>query len=311
MPDVTKQVLPVLELSELPKDLSKYVFYNTVVGGKKEVNQTLLELGVKQEQIINDFPISKYQDTFSRWYCKKYEIELSDEVLAFHNTKIHNVLLEEDKSLHQTFWGTFADEIMPPLYHDTLLTIDGPYEDDDNVVIEEQDYVLDVGANLGLFSCYAASKGCHVYACDPDTKCLNILKKQQELYPDNIEIIPIGLSDKCGVVDFFESTDCGISSIYMPRGQVKKTMIEIDTIDQLVEKGQIKQVDFIKADIEGGERYMLAGAKKTLQRFAPKLSICTYHYKDDPQVLEKIIKSANPDYVVSHRWRKLYAYVPR
>ena len=43
--------------------------------------------------------------------------------------------------------------------------------------------------------------------------------------------------------------------------------------------------------------------------FAPKLAICTYHYNDDPQVLEEIILKANANYIVKHKWKKLYAYV--
>jgi hypothetical protein len=70
-------------------------------------------------------------------------------------------------------------------------------------------------------------------------------------------------------------------------------------------------VDFIKADIEGAERLMLKGAQKTLARFAPKLALCTYHLPDDPDVMEKLIMEANPNYKIVHKWFKLYAYVPQ
>jgi hypothetical protein len=69
----------------------------------------------------------------------------------------------------------------------------------------------------------------------------------------------------------------------------------------------LSQVDFIKSDIEGYERNLLLGAKNTLKKFAPKLAICTYHLPDDPQVLESIIKDANPDYKVVHLRHKLFA----
>lgn len=85
----------------------------------------------------------------------------------------------------------------------------------------------------------------------------------------------------------------------------------MSTIDQFVSENQIRKVDFIKADIEGAERYMLTGATDTLRRFAPKLAICTYHLKDDPQVLEDIIKEANPAYMVVHTRHKLFASVKR
>jgi hypothetical protein len=51
----------------------------------------------------------------------------------------------------------------------------------------------------------------------------------------------------------------------------------------------------------------LLGAKEILKKFAPKLAICTYHLPDAPQVLESIIKEANPDYKVVHLRHKLFA----
>ena len=56
---------------------------------------------------------------------------------------------------------------------------------------------------------------------------------------------------------------------------------------------------------------MLRGATSVLRNFAPKLSICTYHFKDDPRVLENIIRQANPNYIIEHKYKKLYAYVPK
>jgi hypothetical protein len=55
---------------------------------------------------------------------------------------------------------------------------------------------------------------------------------------------------------------------------------------------------------------MLRGAKRILKEFAPKLSICTYHLPDDPQVLRELILEANPRYHIVEKFSKMYAHIP-
>lgn len=87
--------------------------------------------------------------------------------------------------------------------------------------------------------------------------------------------------------------------------------VPVTTIDDFVKHNHLKSIDFIKADIEGAERFMLIGATETLKKYAPKLSICTYHLADDKEILEKIILNANPNYIIKHQYKKLYAYVDK
>lgn len=56
---------------------------------------------------------------------------------------------------------------------------------------------------------------------------------------------------------------------------------------------------------------MLLGAGKTLKKFSPMLSICTYHLDDDPKILEEMIRDINPKYRIRHSYKKIFAYVPK
>jgi hypothetical protein len=87
--------------------------------------------------------------------------------------------------------------------------------------------------------------------------------------------------------------------------------IKITTLDNFIHEQNLKKVDFIKSDIEGAERDMLKGARTVLKEFAPKLALCTYHLPDDPDVMEALIKDANPNYKVVHINKKLFAACPK
>lgn len=188
---------------------------------------------------------------------------------------------------------------------------DGPFD----VTVKAGDVVLDAGAWIGDFSAYAAAKKAVCYAFEPMAETYGLLQAtaamnntEQEIY-----IVPVnkGLSDNVGLA-MLNTGDSG-SGADARLGErtvgTEENGIAVTTIDAFVKENNLQRVDFIKADIEGAERDMLRGARETLKRFAPKLAICTYHLPDDPQVLEQIIKEANPDYTVVHLTHKLMAMV--
>ena len=176
------------------------------------------------------------------------------------------------------------------------------------MTIKKGDIVIDAGAWVGTFSAYAAKKGAQVYAFEPSVENRIILNKTAELN-GNITVVPFALYDTAATLNFSEE------SITSRVEDVNKTIGESShgvravTLDEFVVSNNIQKVNFIKADIEGSERKMLAGAVNVMKKFAPKLSICTYHLPDDRQVLSKIIMDANPKYKVVYRKMKLYAFV--
>jgi FkbM family methyltransferase len=190
---------------------------------------------------------------------------------------------------------------------------EGPYglrNDLVDVTVEPEDIVIDAGSWIGDFAAYASAKGAVVYAFEPAGSTFEYLLKTAELNK-NIHPVKKGLGDKKASVSF-QSQDCsgGNRIVDAPVGETDQT-IETTSIDAFVEENGLERVDFIKADIEGYERQMLKGASETLRRFAPRLAICTYHLPDDPEVLEALIKEANPAYNVVQKSKKLYASVPK
>lgn len=207
---------------------------------------------------------------------------------------------------------------------------EGPYEIDENVCLNKGDIVIDCGANMGLFSNIALARSCEVYAFEPsksmkmrylrkyDNKALHI----EEYALSDCTDKEIGFVEDIGqegasYLAGIEDKGTGYYALEINTTQTQKENNKISykvntiTLDDWVEKNNIDRVDFIKADIEGSERLMLKGAVNVLHDFAPKLSICTYHFKDDPIVLETIIRQANANYIIAHKYKKLYAYVPK
>ena len=189
------------------------------------------------------------------------------------------------------------------------MTMEGPYEYK-AVQLEKDDIVIDAGASIGAFSALASAKGCRAYSFEPIGGVIDkYLSKTAEMNP-NISVNNYALSDKKDVL-YFNTKGLTDSSAVTDRGGDGYIEVQAIDLDSFVEENMIPRVDFIKADIEGAERFMLMGAKRILKEFSPKLAICTYHLPDDPEVLGKIILDANPDYIIENRWKKLYAYVPK
>ena len=244
-------------------------------------------------------------------------------IFDFNGAKIPNVL--SHKSFSYFFGEICIDTFLVPLFfgdrHERHIVEqvepfmpEGPYgwqEDGFDVTVHEGDIVIDAGAWIGDFAAYAASKGAEVYAFEPTAEIFALLEETARL---NGHITPVqqGLSDKTGAVDFFAGMNSGANSYlasHTAAEPVKTEPLAVTTLDDFVREHNIPRIDFIKADIEGAERDMLKGARHVLKTFAPRLALCTYHLPDDPEVMARLIKEANPNYRIVQRKKKLYASI--
>ena len=197
------------------------------------------------------------------------------------------------------------------------MMIEGPYgyvDENVDVRVKEGDIVIDAGAWIGDFSAYSAVKNATCYAFEPTKETYDLLCETKELNNTKGKIIPVryGLGDTNTSLNIVKYDDNTMSNKIMQadhNNNDEGDIIKVVTLDSFVETNGIEKVDFIKSDIEGFERNLLMGATNVMKKFAPKLAICTYHLPDDPEVLESIIKKANPDYNVVHLKHKLFASV--
>ena len=138
------------------------------------------------------------------------------------------------------------------------------------------------------------------------------LRKEWNLAEDKLTAIYGGVDEFTHKLNI-ESRVAGLGSI---------AKCETDDVDQ--EKGvTFWKVDdlmpggytFLKADIESYEYRMLCGAKKTIQKYHPRMAICIYHNMVDMFSIPQLIHQIEPQYRLSVRHHSygyeetvLYAY---
>jgi FkbM family methyltransferase len=174
-----------------------------------------------------------------------------------------------------------------------------PYANGD-VRVAKGDVVFDCGAHVGTFTRKALAAGASlVVAIEPGTKQIGSLKRNfaNEISAKRVIIVEAGVWDKEGQLELHGNNDL-IDSFVLFNPSSQSTRMPVITIDNLVSTLHLRQVNFIKMDIEGAEQQALAGASQTLKRFMPKLAIAGYHKPDDPVRIPELVRRANNGYKV-------------
>jgi len=259
--------------------------------------------GITNFKICEKEGYSELSKTYFKNYLQKKGVDITGEII-----KIDNFIF--DNWFENEFQGYIecGDLILPSYYNDYSMIAEGAYEYDE-VTILKNDIVFDCGANIGSFSALALSKGGIVHAFEPIPKIFSLLNHYLRHYDqNNIYINNVGLSNKIDVIDFYiDNTNLNGCIEYFDKWE--KLQCPIITIDEYVAKNGLEKIDFIKADVEGVERDLLNGAINSIKKYKPKLSICTYHSEDDPQIIENIIKDICSSYNIIHKWGKCYAFI--
>jgi FkbM family methyltransferase len=144
--------------------------------------------------------------------------------------------------------------------------------------IPEKSVLWDIGANVGLYSCYAAkARGCRVFAFEPSVFNLEILARNIFLnqLTDQITIVPLALSDRLAFSTLnMTSTDWGGSlstfgQSYGHDGAEISKVFELPTIGlsmaDAVSLLDIPRPAYIKMDVDGIEHLILKGGLSILR----------------------------------------------
>jgi FkbM family methyltransferase len=138
--------------------------------------------------------------------------------------------------------------------------------------------VLDVGANIGLYTLEAAkavgATG-RVIAIEASPGHISTIGKSVGLNGfQNVDIISSAVGDVEGMTTLTlpEGANHGMFTLGSVAGSVTMR-VNVKRIDDILDEQNVLSVDFIKMDIEGSELVALKGATQTLKGFRPTILI--------------------------------------
>lgn len=141
----------------------------------------------------------------------------------------------------------------------------------ENIPLEEEDIVLDVGANIGWYSLLLdkhSPSSVRLYAFEPDPLNFQLLSANITLNKArNITAIPKALSDKSTTqtLYLYPSKNRGRHSL-LPINSGEQVDVTTTTVDTFVQENQldVRRIKFMKIDVEGYEYFVLRGAHEVL-----------------------------------------------
>jgi len=146
--------------------------------------------------------------------------------------------------------------------------------------------VYDIGANVGYFTLLAAvlveEKG-KVYSFEPLPRNIDFLKQHISLNKlTNIKVIEAAVSNHMGQALF----DLGASTAMGHLSETGGLHVQMVSLDQMIENGDLTPPDVMKIDVEGAEFDVLQGAEKLIESDRPILFLDTHQREAHNKTLE-------------------------
>ena len=143
--------------------------------------------------------------------------------------------------------------------------------------MQPDDVVLDVGANVGIYTIPIAKKVKTVYACELDPLNIAILKENMFLnsVTENVVVLPFACGDSAKIVDVkFRDLAYGDALQLIEGGDPQNTRLGQQThstkviqfsLDDIFTRLDLTQPNKIKIDVDGNERTVLQGMKNLIR----------------------------------------------
>lgn len=256
-------------------------------------------MSIKKDIILNRVFLFKNCYVFKKVYIKinayinKNNIGNKSSLLhkiIFTNIKIWlNLKRDVDKGI---YLGTFE-------FNNTFIFSN---------LIKKDSVILDIGANIGLYTLLAAYKLQNtgkIYSFEPSKVAIGELKKNIENNKfSNITTFEVALADTNGEKVFYRCEDDAYNSLNAITMQevVSKEIVNTITLDEFARSNKLEKIDIIKIDAEGMDFDILKGARFILEKFRPIIFCEINEFYLDESLKENFI-----NYLEKHNYELLIA----
>ena len=144
------------------------------------------------------------------------------------------------------------------------------------------DVVVDVGANIGLFTISVAKRAARIVAIEPEPANFKLLVenvKRRKL--SNVLLVQKAVWKSKQLMPLFLAPASQAHSLINGNQRLESKLpltVEADTIDGIMKDLNVNRVDFVKIDVEGAEMEALKEAGETLKK-ASKVVVASYHLR--------------------------------
>jgi FkbM family methyltransferase len=181
----------------------------------------------------------------------------------------------------------------------------------------EGSVIWDIGANIGLYSCYAAKhRDCKVFAFEPSVFNLELLARNIFLneLSDTVTIIPLPVSE-CLVTSKLNmtSTEWGgalstFDKTFGYDGQQLRKTFDFTTVgismSEAVELLNIPKPDYIKMDVDGIEHLILKGGEALISDVKSILVEINDNFKEQAESTERYLVAAGLHLTEKRCWQE-------
>ena len=150
--------------------------------------------------------------------------------------------------------------------------------------------IIDIGANAGYFTIYAASKypRALLLAYEPIPVNYAQLERHRDLNrAHNIRCFPTAVSGHCGTIElFFDSSDSfTTSATILPAGVSSQDCLSVSctTLQNIFDDNQIEKCDLLKIDCEGAEYDILYSCTPEVLKRVDQIAMEVHRGKGENQ----------------------------